>query len=83
MGPRSEEVCAEIRLGDPARPGLGGGAEPTLSGTRCLSFRDMFPFVVKKARETLSKEEHAKVLAMEIYALPMTADGGLVKHVFE
>lgn len=54
-----------------------------LSGTQCLFFRGTFPFLVKEASKNISKEEYAKVLAMEIYALLMTANGDLVKCVLE
>ena len=54
-----------------------------LPGRQCLSFRDMFPFLVKEAHEKVSKEEYAKVLAMEIYALLRTAKGDLAKCVLE
>lgn len=50
---------------------------------QCLSCRDLLPFLVKEAREKSSKEEYAKVLAMEIYALLMTANGDLVEYVLE
>lgn len=43
----------------------------------------MFPFLVKETREKISKEEYAKVLVMEIYALLLTANRDLVKCVLE
>lgn len=69
---------AEIQLQDPIRPGLGGSSQ-----AQCLSFRDMFPFLVKEARENISKDEYAKALSMEIYALLLTANGNLAKCMLE
>lgn len=43
----------------------------------------MFPFLVKEARENISKDEYAKTLSMEIYALLLTANGNLVKCMLE
>ncbi|XP_075796080.1 rifampicin phosphotransferase-like isoform X2 [Pelodiscus sinensis] len=43
----------------------------------------ILPFLVRKAREGISKREHSKDLAMKVYALFKTAYWALAKHMVE
>lgn len=43
----------------------------------------MFPILLKEAREKISKDKYANVSAMEIYALPVTANRALMKCALE
>lgn len=81
--PRGRDLRKSVLRSNSETPLAQGWVGVLLSGTQCLSFRDMFPFLVKEASQKISKEEHAKVLAMEIYALLMTANRDLVKCVLE